>query len=46
MAARLKPAAAALLGWATDAALPTLYHVVCAIDELSQFATGSSDPSV
>jgi mannose/cellobiose epimerase-like protein (N-acyl-D-glucosamine 2-epimerase family) len=23
----------------------TLYHVVCAIDELSQFSTGSSDPS-
>jgi len=23
----------------------TLYHVVCAIDELSQFASGASDPS-
>jgi hypothetical protein len=46
MAAQLKPTAAALVGWATDAALPTLYHVVCAIDELSQFATGSSEPAV
>jgi mannose/cellobiose epimerase-like protein (N-acyl-D-glucosamine 2-epimerase family) len=23
----------------------TLYHVVCAIDELNRFATGSPDPS-